>query len=377
MAIQGSDKHGYYVVGWKKFYNKTQALQYSNKIKFDAKWVFNDNVYSSINWETPIEISLQLLYKQRAQQLRERYDYLILHYSGGQDSNNMLHSFIDNNIHLDEILIQVPKPQQRHTNSTSTDWSNYWGEIEHQAIPYLKQLRDKLSKTKITIQDMSQSPLDLFKKDNWMETLLPSASYNLGVLSRTMGQYTMTDILTISEKGKTSCNILGIDKPLVLFDGEDYYAYFADQNAYHIPPLDSTMSDLSKQASTEFFYWTPDLPEIVVKQAQEIKKACVENEHICKLFSRTLQTDLTVYRNVMQNIIYQKEHAPVLLQTVKPPQHAGRILNAWFYQGPDTTIVENYRYAIESLRSSINQSMFASSDIEAGYKSIYSKFYKL
>lgn len=377
MAIQGNDKHGYYVVGWKKFYNKTQALQYSNKIKFNARWVFNDDVYGSIDWSIPIETSLVQLYKQRALQLREKYDHLILHYSGGQDSNNMLHSFIDNNIHLDELLIQVPKPQQRHTNSTDTDWRNYWGEIEHQAIPYLKQFESKLSKTKITIQDMSQSPIDLFSKDNWMETLLPSASYNIGVLSRTMGQYTIPGILEISEKGKTSCNILGIDKPLVLFDGHDYYAYFADQNAYHIPPLDSTMHDLYNQAVTEFFYWTPDLPEIVVKQAQEIKNSCLTNSHIRNLFSRTLHNDLTVYRNVMQTLIYQKEHAPMLLQTHKPPQSAGRILNAWFFEGVNTDIVQNYEYAIDSLRHNIDSKMFVNDMIESGYKSIYSKFYKL
>ncbi|MEN9700097.1 MAG: hypothetical protein RLZZ301_1295 [Bacteroidota bacterium] len=32
MAIQGNDKHGYYVVVWKKFYNKTQALGCSYQI---------------------------------------------------------------------------------------------------------------------------------------------------------------------------------------------------------------------------------------------------------------------------------------------------------------------------------------------------------
>ena len=84
MAIQGNDKHGYYIVGWKKFYNKTQALQYSNKIKFNARWVFNDDVYGSIDWSIPVETPLVQLYKQRALQLREKYDHLILHYSGGQ-----------------------------------------------------------------------------------------------------------------------------------------------------------------------------------------------------------------------------------------------------------------------------------------------------
>jgi hypothetical protein len=134
MVTQDPDKRGYYVVGWKKFYNKIQALQYSTKMGFAVRWVFNDKVYSSIDWTMPITKSLKELYRDRAQQLRDSYDYIILHYSGGQDSNNMLHSFIDNNIHLDQIIIQVPKPMQKHTIEGDTSWQNYWGEIEYQAI---------------------------------------------------------------------------------------------------------------------------------------------------------------------------------------------------------------------------------------------------
>jgi len=51
--------------------------------------------------------SLDFLYALRARQLREKYDYLVLYFSGGADSTNILKTFIDNNIFLDEIVMQM------------------------------------------------------------------------------------------------------------------------------------------------------------------------------------------------------------------------------------------------------------------------------
>ena len=39
-----------------------------------------------------------------AQQLREKYDYIVLAYSGGADSCNVLNSFLDNGIPIDDII---------------------------------------------------------------------------------------------------------------------------------------------------------------------------------------------------------------------------------------------------------------------------------
>jgi hypothetical protein len=376
MATLDLDKKGYYLVGWKKFYNKTEAVTYATKNSFEVRWVFNDNIYSKIDWSTPIEVSLKQLYRLRAQQLRDKYDYVILHYSGGQDSNNVLHSFIDNNIKVDHIVIQVPEPQRKHSISNDTDWSNYWAEIDYQAIPYLRSLGSKLDGIKITIQDMSSTPIELLSNDNWTEKLLPSASFNLGVIARAMGQYKTKDILNVSEQGKTSCQVLGIDKPLIYFDGIDYYSFFVDQSAYHMQPLDSTMNDLFHYSVTEFFYWTPDLPEIVVKQAQEIKKACMSNNTVKDLFTKTTKSEVGIFRTVMQSIIYDMNHAP-LFQTGKPKADAGEVLNKWFFEGQDKRIVDNYTYALEHIGKSINVKFFTNKVMHNGYQSITSKFYKL
>jgi hypothetical protein len=381
MAILEQDKRGYYLVGWKKFHNKTEALMYASKTNFNIRWVFNDAVYDSIDWTIPIETPLAELYKQRAQQLRDTYDYIILHYSGGQDSNNILHSFIDNNIKLDKIIIQVPEPQRRHSVKNDTSWQNYWGEIDYQAIPYLKGLGDKLKGIEITVQDLSTNIVELLSSEYWIEKMLPNASYGIGVISRSMGQYTSTNILDIVDNGKTSCQLIGIDKPLVYHTGDNYYCYFADQNAYHIQPMDVNLDDVFNKTVTEFFYWTPDMPEIVVKQAQEIKKSCESNLAVKELFSKTTKADIGLFRQIMQSIIYDNNHAPTF-QTMKPNTTNGEIIagqktHAWFFHGDDQKIVENYYSGIGHLCSQIDNKYYIDANYAIGYQSITSKFYKL
>jgi hypothetical protein len=141
-------------------------------------------------------------------------------------------------------------------------------------------------------------------------------------------------------------------------------------------PLDSTMRDLFHYSVTEFFYWTPDLPEIVVKQAQEIKKACIANDTVKDLFTKTTKSEVGIFRTVMQSIIYDMNHAPIF-QTNKPPISAGEILNKWFFEGQDKRIVDNYTYALEHIGKQINNKFFSKNIMHNGYQSILSKFYKL
>ena len=74
---QWQDRLGYYLVGNKKFFNKSLALIEHSVTREPITWIFNDSAYGAINWTIPIETSLTELYRQRAQQLRNEYDYLV------------------------------------------------------------------------------------------------------------------------------------------------------------------------------------------------------------------------------------------------------------------------------------------------------------
>jgi hypothetical protein len=92
-------KHGYYLVDGIKTFSKFEAWQHardagisSESIRFD----FNSDLFSTIDWSIEPSESLDKLYANRARQLREKYDYIVLVYSGGIDSHVALQSFLKN-----------------------------------------------------------------------------------------------------------------------------------------------------------------------------------------------------------------------------------------------------------------------------------------
>jgi hypothetical protein len=101
--INDKDKFGYYSVGDIKTYSKIEAIELGKKTKLWPRWDFNDSIFGLYDWTTPCALSLKELYRQRAQQIREKYDYVVIWYSGGADSFNVLDSFLSNGIKVDEI----------------------------------------------------------------------------------------------------------------------------------------------------------------------------------------------------------------------------------------------------------------------------------
>ena len=84
----------YYKVNNNIFNSKLNAFLYADLIKSDiVEWIFLLSEYlNTYNWNIEPEETLDELYQIRAKELREKYDYIILMYSGGADSHNVLMS---------------------------------------------------------------------------------------------------------------------------------------------------------------------------------------------------------------------------------------------------------------------------------------------
>ena len=102
-----TEKYGCWETNGLKFGNKVEALIYASQNDTKVKFVYHDNVWKNFDRSVLGKVSLNQLYKERAQQLRDSYDYLILYYSGGADSHNVLMSFINNNILFMLIFTQT------------------------------------------------------------------------------------------------------------------------------------------------------------------------------------------------------------------------------------------------------------------------------
>jgi hypothetical protein len=371
------DRLGYYLVGWKKFYNKTLALMYAKQFSFEVRWIFNDSVYETYNWSEPVQETIESLYLRRAKQIREKYDYIILYYSGGADSHNVLSTFVNNNIRIDEIVMEIPELDRKNFKDNDTSSRNVYGEIDFVATPRLKELQHKLHpNTKIRYVDFSKPVLDLLKKDDWFETTPTNAYLTLGQIGRQSTHVSDKNIIELFDKGKKVCQLYGVDKPLVLFDGVDYYAYFSDASASHINPV---IPDNIKEyeVDTEFFYWTPDIPEIVIKQAQMIKAACEVDVNKKQLWKKSLKLPIGAYRSVMHPIIYPGVEQPKF-QADKPELKLFRAMDDWFWQTADVKTQDNFLYTIRNfLYQKIESKYCNPNDIDCELTAINTRFYKL
>jgi hypothetical protein len=97
------DRYGYYQIGDYKTYSLHEMMDRYKEDPQSYSWHYNDDFFSQYDWKQEPTESIDDLYKQRAIELREQYDYLVLGYSGGIDSANMLYAFLDNGIYPDEI----------------------------------------------------------------------------------------------------------------------------------------------------------------------------------------------------------------------------------------------------------------------------------
>jgi hypothetical protein len=247
--------HGYYQVGDQTYFNKLEALYEATATKQPVSWIFHDNVYDKFNWTQRPPGTLRELYKQRAQQIRDEYDYVIVHFGGGMDSWTVLDSFLSNGIHVDEVYTRWPRAERKYMSADSTNFNevNLGSEFEYATLPVLEHLRKHHPKTYIYIDDISEC----FHGDFKEQTLIESNNFqSMGTYYRYGRKSDVEEAL--SKKDKKIAVVLGHDKTCVSYHDNHWYAYFVDVGMG---------TDNDKSRVNEWFYWTPKFPTIPILQA--------------------------------------------------------------------------------------------------------------
>jgi len=111
---------------------------------------YYDKEFSRVDWTIEPPETLQELYKQRAQKIRDENEYIILCYSGGADSTNILETFYYNNIHIDEIVMVGAFSQDSYKGSDE----NHNGDIYYNCQETLKNMH--LPNTKLSYYDYTE-----------------------------------------------------------------------------------------------------------------------------------------------------------------------------------------------------------------------------
>lgn len=269
---------GEYCVGGLRFINKYDALVFATETNQSVAWDFNDAVFSCFDWTVPIPEGIDELYKRRAQQLRDKYDYVSLFFSGGVDSTNVLHAFIDNGIQLDEVVMFKPRCHV-HNPLATTPSDNMYSELEFAALPHLQKY---LVGSGVKVRTIYfEDALDTLLRNN----AYASQFYKLNfltptALARVAMAVTDPDWKSLYDAGKNVAHIQGVDRPLLTKQGTGYNFAFHDYVATFVfepAEVNETSERLKKHQHQEFFYWTPDLPKLAIKQAQIAKQVQLVN----------------------------------------------------------------------------------------------------
>jgi hypothetical protein len=248
------DKFGFYTAGDLKTYSKIEAVEYSLRCQQPLHWNFNESVFHDVDWTQEPECSLWDLYKRRCEQIRNSYDYVILMYSGGSDSQNALDAWMATGLPLDEVasLWSYQGSGDRQAFSEA--------EVANVVLPRISQLP-----VRFRLIDQTQLIFDYLNqlRSEWQYSINRHLSPNNG--ARTLLRKTITEWADIIASGRRLCLVWGSEKPRMDLGAMT----FMDIVDNCVSPY--VQRKYGEGWYDELFYWTPDMPELLVKQAHVIK----------------------------------------------------------------------------------------------------------
>jgi len=260
--------YGYYTYQNKKMLSKFEVMSLAESIN-EVQWHYNDDFFLAQDWKSEPTQSLEQLYAARASYLRNNYDYIILMYSGGSDSHNILDTFAKNNIHLDEIVHLI-------NYDGSKDKENFQNnEVFKVAYPRTREYIEKYKlKAKHRVIDYTARAVEFFNEEtrfdfvHWLNSFgAPNMHTKAHLFESTV------EWKNLVASGKSVCFLWGCDKPWMIERNGRFYIYFMDI-------IDGAISTREQHTgffgtTDELFYWAPqyDAAQIIIKQGHIIKNA--------------------------------------------------------------------------------------------------------
>lgn len=344
---------GIYQVGNQYFDSKVTALQAGDSSGIHPTWNFFDEEFSKFAWKNEPAESVEYYYGQRCQQIRDKYSYIVLHYSGGADSHNILVHFWKNKIHIDEIIVSLPVSYfEKFTKPTaSTDSGDQQNEWFHTIKPDLEWIAKNLPNTKVTIYDYTEDMINFKVDQDWV--IHSGEHINPNVTNR-INRYDKISTSDIYNKHLVG-HIYGIDKPLVFKDGDRWAISFLD-SMISIQASLKPIFDRYTHIRVEHFYWSPDLPAMAIKQAHLVKQQYEKNPHLLHLATRTRKTlvDKEIERNLTREAVYPYWRQDIF-QNAKSSNVFFKEFDQWFFKyGTESAKGawwEGYNYLINSVSS--------------------------
>jgi len=261
----------YYDCNGHHFDNKFEAFIYANQNNTSINFRLYEKAFDSANWNVDPKLSWDQLLDIRAQQIYSKGKPLILFFSGGWDSYTILEVFERNNIPLDYICLNIKNDEKESILFQNT-------------IALFKSQPDRFKNTKIIIANTDEKMIETFyDSEEWIWKKSARINFTQG----------FTDSLTLEDNHYFDSTvpddhiaIFGYDKPRIHIKGTSMYSYQED----------TTFQGTVKNPRNIYFFITPELPELHIKQSYILAK-------YIKHLSMINNKPLSYYNNINNGLI--------------------------------------------------------------------------
>lgn len=379
-------KNGLYRVGDDLFNHKINALKAATRTNQTVTWEFGNQVWNKLDWKKDDGLGVLYWYKQRARELRDKYDYLILAFSGGADSNNIANVFMSENLKIDEVWCDQPIKHTEDYKFNTQDLSagNMPSEWEFAIKPQLKKIQE-LTDWKITLTDSTASMMDEDCEDT-----LEISQYSYYA---TVKRWRVLDDLVrkANDKYNRVGVIIGIEKPNFVLINGILCSMFTDMTMQYKSDF-----NVHIQREVEFFYWAPDMPELHRAQCHAFANYVQANpHHINNFWKASINPDLTIKLHETRPVTELSQDFRVLLNhciypfwnhdTFQVGKPKSKLYHNEFYDWmkikfPNHRALDSHRSNLDNtLRSLAPQFLEFDQDGKTilTYKHFHSKFYPI
>jgi hypothetical protein len=380
--------HGHYVVGNRSYLSKISAYADALPKNWLPHWNYHEQAFDQVAWAVEPAETLDQLYQQRALEIRSKYDYIFLSYSGGVDSHNIALSFFKNGLHID--LLASRSSSESYLDNNSLDSKNMGKESLLAAVPQSHKLRQYSKNVNFKIINWGADIVKAWEQDTVGTTRIQEQT-SLQASSIVKRRY--HEFIPEVEKYNNPVMLFGIDKPCVYYIDGKFYMAFMD-----LPLTTQTMNESTLDNNNPFtllpYYWHPDAEKILRKQAHIVVTWFKNNPQFMPLLSfphRNLKNILPkkrdcTYDEIVNRLVYPC-YDPAVWQTKKNTGQAFIEEEHWWHNNPDSAAVQRW-FRVMKEHSGMVYDMFSknekteyiSEDAMPGFWKLpgcYSKMYQI
>lgn len=381
MLDRNNRETGYWQVNGRDFYNKLEAALVATQYQTDIKYIFNNDVFDNINWAVEPTLSLPELYSLRAQQLRDQYRKIVLFYSGGSDSHTALLAFLRANIHIDEVVFY-----RADGVGVDKQASIFNVELTYVGIDVVNECHKK--GIKVTELNVVDSLEDAYPDSDWIF----SFDFERAVPTSSLRNHLFKKWYYENGYDQRDCAVFGLEKPRLFWKDGYWCTGFLDEAILNFNHPMCHRDDWYGPRY-EFFFTTPDMPEIQVKQVHKLIQHFIQMKtedpnyyEIVKdqVLTHTKDFKRTVFFPIANQVLYEGYwNEGEIFSLGKGPPTPGALFyfkDAWLWRPNSKYLLHRERWmnGIQQAQNQVDSKFFNGGNyIKGDMLGIYSNFYKV